>query len=68
MAKKKEDVNFGELSKDELRLKLQESRDKLFQLRFQNATAPLKNHREIRTTRRNIARAMTFLKQKGDNA
>jgi ribosomal protein L29 len=68
MAKKKEDVNFGELSKDELRVKLQDSRDKLFQLRCQNATAPLKNHREIRTTRWNIARAMTFLKQKGDNA
>lgn len=68
MAKKKEQVNFAELSKDELRVKLQESRDKLFQLRFQNSTAPLKKPQEIRGVRRDIARALTFLKQKGESA
>lgn len=70
MAKKKkiEDLNFGELSEKELQSKLGESREKLFQLRFQNATAPLKNPREIRATRRDIARALTFLRQKGVRA
>ncbi len=65
MAKKTEDLNYAGLSKEELEAKLGESRDRLFQLRFQNATAPLKNPREIRATRRDIARALTFLKQKG---
>lgn len=68
MAKKKEKVNLAELSKDELRVQLRESKDKLFQLRFQNATAPLRNPREIRSVRRDIARALTFLKQKGETA
>jgi large subunit ribosomal protein L29 len=65
MAKKKDQIDFAELTPAEIRAKLAESRDKLFQLKFQNATAPLKNPREIRETRRAIARALTFLRQKG---
>jgi large subunit ribosomal protein L29 len=68
MAKKKEETKFSELTPEELRLKVSEAREKLFQLKFQNTTAPLKNPREIRTTRRNIARALTFLRQKGVSA
>jgi large subunit ribosomal protein L29 len=68
MAKKKEDIKYSELTAQELQAKLQEGREKLFQLKFQNTTAPLKNPREIRTTRRNIARALTFLRQKGVSA
>jgi large subunit ribosomal protein L29 len=68
MAKKKDDVQFSELTTDELRVKVRENQEKLFKLKFQNATAPLKNPREIRTTRRVIARALTFLRQKGVSA
>ncbi len=68
MAKKKDDVQFSELTTDELRVKVRENQEKLFKLKFQNTTAPLKNPREIRTTRRVIARALTFLRQKGVSA
>ena len=66
MAKKKKE-NFREMSPDELRTKLLESKEKLFQLRFQSATAPLKNPHVLRELRRDIARAHTFLKQKGES-
>ncbi len=68
MAKKKDDIKFSELTADELQVKLRENQEKLFRLKFQNTTAPLKNPREIRTTRRTIARALTFLRQKGVSA
>ena len=68
MAKQKDDINFTELTADELRVKVRENQEKLFKLKFQNTTAPLKNPREIRTTRRVIARALTFLRQKGVSA
>lgn len=68
MAKKKENTIWKELTKPELEQRLRESREQLFELRFRNATAPLKNHRSIRETRREIARALTFLKQKGETA
>jgi len=68
MAKKKDDIKFSELTTDELQVKVREGREKLFKLKFQNTTAPLKNPREIRTTRRVIARALTFLRQKGVSA
>ncbi|MBK8870616.1 MAG: 50S ribosomal protein L29 [Elusimicrobia bacterium] len=68
MAKQKDDINFSELTADELRVKVRENQEKLFKLKFQNTTAPLKNPREIRTTRRVIARALTFLRQKGVSA
>jgi large subunit ribosomal protein L29 len=68
MAKKKDDIKFSELTTDELHVKVREAREKLFKLKFQNTTAPLKNPREIRTTRRVIARALTFLRQKGVSA
>jgi ribosomal protein L29 len=54
MAKKKDDIKFSELTTDELQVKLRENQEKLFQLKFQNTTAPLKNPREIRTTRRTL--------------
>lgn len=65
---KKEKIDYRELSDDELRQRLTESKEKLFQLRFQSATAPLKNPHMISTTRREIARLYTILKQKGVQA
>jgi large subunit ribosomal protein L29 len=49
---------------EELNTKLEVARERLFQMRFQSATAPLKNPRQIAATRREIARALTFLRQK----
>ena len=60
---KKEKVDFSQMTQDELNARLAESREKAFQLRFQNATAPLKNPHEISIARRDVARCMTFLKQ-----
>ncbi len=55
-------------SADELRAKLNGGREKLFDLKFKNTTAPLKNPREIRAVRKDIARALTILRQKGVSA
>lgn len=69
MAKKKQDdIRWHELTPDELRAKLNDGREKLFDLKFKNTTAPLKNPREIRAVRKDIARALTILRQKGVSA
>lgn len=62
---KKEKVNFNDYTQDELRRELAETREKLFQMRFQNATAPLKNPNAISAAKRNIARILTALRIKG---
>jgi large subunit ribosomal protein L29 len=64
---KKEKIDYRELSSDELRQRLEESREKLFQMRFQSTTAPLKNPKAISAMRREVARLLTFMKQKGTN-
>lgn len=69
MAKKKQDeIRWQDLTADELRVKLNDGREKLFDLKFKNTTAPLKNPREIRAVRKDIARALTILRQKGVSA
>jgi large subunit ribosomal protein L29 len=65
MAKKKDAVSFKELNEDELRQKLAETREKLFQMRFHSAMAPLKNPHAISAARRDIARILTAMNQKG---
>lgn len=60
---KKEKIDHATMTENELQTRLAESREKAFQLRFQNATAPLKNPREISAARRDVARCMTFLRQ-----
>jgi large subunit ribosomal protein L29 len=47
------------LSMPDLRKKLKDSRQELFNLRFQMATGQLQNHREIRHVRRNLAQILT---------
>jgi large subunit ribosomal protein L29 len=60
---KKEKIDHSAMTENELRTRLAESQEKTFQLKFQNATAPLKNPREITAARRDVARCMTFLRQ-----
>lgn len=48
-----------ELSDDELERKMAETRQELFNLRFQSATGALENSARLRTAKREIARILT---------
>ncbi len=61
MAKNK--IDYVGLTEIELRNLLTDSREKVFQLKFQNATAPIKNPHEIAAAKRTVARCMTHLRQ-----
>ena len=56
------------LSMPDLQKKLKDSRQELFNLRFQMATGQLQNHRQIRHVRRNLAQILTeiYLKEGED--
>jgi large subunit ribosomal protein L29 len=47
------------MTEDQLLEHLRQQRRKLFEVRFQQATGQVENHRQIRTLRREIARTMT---------
>ena len=47
---------FRELNDDELRTRLSDAKEELFNLRFQLATGQLTNNRRISTVKRDIAR------------
>lgn len=53
-----------QLSREELVKKLEEDREKLRQFRFDLAAGKVKDVREIRQTKKEIARIMTILKLK----
>ena len=53
-----------ELSVDELATRLRESKEELFNLRFQVATGQLDNNRRLQTIRRDIARIYTVLRER----
>ena len=53
-----------ELTNEELTDKLRESKEELFNLRFQMATGQLDNNRRLRTVRREIARVYTVLNER----
>lgn len=55
-----------ELSTDELRTRVREGKKKLFTLRFQLASGRLTNTAEIGKTKRDVARALTVLKERED--
>lgn len=57
--------DLQKMSVEELNKALTESRQELFNLRFKHATAQLEKTSEIPAARRNVARIMTVLKQKG---
>jgi large subunit ribosomal protein L29 len=50
--------------KEELEKMLKEQREKLAKLKFDLSLGKLKNVREIRETKKDIARILTLLKQK----
>jgi len=60
-------MKAGELrdhSEDELRAKLKELQEELFNLRFQLATGQIENVGRIRTVRRDIARLKTIQRER----
>ncbi len=63
MKKLTEDLRAKDV--EQLKNELSELKEKLFKLRFKNAFGQLENPMEIRKTRRQIARVLTILRQKG---
>jgi large subunit ribosomal protein L29 len=64
MAKRKEKIReFLRMSKGELERVLAEKRERLRQLRFDLAAGKVKNVREIREIKKDIARILTLLRK-----
>jgi len=53
-----------ELTDDELVQRLRESKEELFNLRFQMATGQMDNNRRLRAVRRDIARIYTVMRER----
>ena len=53
-----------ELSADELATRLRESKEELFNLRFQAATGQLESHGRLRTVKKDIARIYTVVRER----
>jgi large subunit ribosomal protein L29 len=53
-----------ELHDEELQSRLRESKEELFNLRFQMATGQLDNNRRLRLVRHDIARIYTILRER----
>ncbi len=58
------DRAIREMSDDELKKALHDSKDELFKLRFQLATGHLDNPMRIKEVRREIARVKTVMRQR----
>ena len=52
------------MSMPDLQKRLKDSRQELFNLRFQMATGQMQNHRQIRHVRRNLAQILTEIHMK----
>ncbi len=59
-----ETAELRELHDDELDTRLRESKEELFNLRFQTATGQLDNNRRLRTVKHDIARIYTILRER----
>jgi large subunit ribosomal protein L29 len=57
-------AEMRELTQEELVLRLRESKEELFNLRFQMATGQLDNNRRLRTVRHDIARIYTVMRER----
>jgi large subunit ribosomal protein L29 len=65
MSKKKEYVDsIKGLSVEDLKLQLEQSKQRLKKLEFAHAVSPLENPMSIRGVRKDVARIETLLKQK----
>ncbi|MGM0618633.1 MAG: 50S ribosomal protein L29 [Actinomycetota bacterium] len=57
-------TELRELPDDELRVKLDEGKEELFNLRFQVVTGQLDNPRRIKEVKREIARVLTVMRER----
>lgn len=57
-------AELKELSTEEIREKLEETKEELFNLRFQHATGQLDNYRRLRELRKDVARVKTLLRER----
>jgi large subunit ribosomal protein L29 len=57
-------TELRDLSDDELAQKLDEAKEELFNLRFQNVTGQLDNPMRIKVMRREVARIMTVMRER----
>ena len=57
----REEINFSDMTVEELQDKIEELRAELFNLRFRNTMRQLDNPLTIRYARRDLARCMTAL-------
>jgi large subunit ribosomal protein L29 len=57
-----------DMTQSEMEQKIKELREALFNLTFQQATGQLENTAQLSKTRRSIARALTVLRSKQQNA
>jgi large subunit ribosomal protein L29 len=62
MAKKDKDLRS--LTTDQLEKELNDTREELMKLRFQQSTGELTDHTRLRITRRQIARLMSLLNER----
>lgn len=60
----KNKVKFEEMNISEIEKFLEDEQAKMVKLRFDISSKQIKNHREYRNTKKEIARAMTALKGK----
>ncbi|WP_163328413.1 50S ribosomal protein L29 [Desulfurobacterium thermolithotrophum] len=65
---KKYTEELRQKSTDELKKMVVELKEKLLKLRFKNAFGQLENPMEIRKTRKQIARILTILRERGVKA
>jgi len=56
--------DMRELGTEDLILRLRESKEELFNLRFQMATGQMDNNRRLRTVRHDIARIYTVMRER----
>ena len=56
--------NFESMTNEQLKAKIAELKEELFNLRFRLATGQLENVMQISSVRKDIARALTVLRQK----
>ena len=66
MAKDKEIKELRNLPVEELQTRLNNARQELMNLRFQQSTGELTDYNRLRFTRRQIARIQTLIKERQD--
>lgn len=64
MVKQVKAKNLRDLTQDELKNKISELKEELFNLRFQLATGQLENPMRLREVRKTIARTHTVLRER----